>query len=259
MSKNRPQPHDFALLIAAHGERRAGAGNAGVAEIAADLIRRNLAEEIGIGFIKGIPRIDETLRAFASATVLVYPLFLSDGYFNRVRLPQLIAKGAGWRRVRVLPPLGLDPALAALVAGRAVVALAAAGHAATGSTLVLFAHGSPSDPASRAATEAMAARLAGERRFANEREFANERQFADVRCAFLDEPPGLADTIAGVRGPLAVVGLFAGEGLHGGADLPRLLSGLARPDLVFAGNVGGFDGIADIVAGAVAREAAEPA
>ena len=88
--------HDFALLIVAHA-----AGNGGVAQLAAELARRNVAGEIGVGFIKGIPAIDEMLRALASPTVLVYPLFLSDGYFNRVRLPQLLAKARVPRAVRL--------------------------------------------------------------------------------------------------------------------------------------------------------------
>jgi sirohydrochlorin cobaltochelatase len=243
MPLSRQPSQDSGLLIAAHGERRVGAVNEGVARLAADLMRRNLAEEIGIGFIKGMPRIDEALRAFASGSVLVYPLFLSDGYFNRVRLPQLLAKGSGWRNVRVLPPLGRDPALAGLVAEKAEVTLANAGYEASGATVVLLAHGTPSDPASHESAEAMAGRL------------RRDGRFLAVRCAFLDERPSLADSIADVRGPAAVVGLFAGEGLHGGADVPRLLGSLAHDRVVFAGNVGAFEGIADLVANAVARAA----
>lgn len=247
MPLSRQLSQGFALLIAAHGERRTGAANEGAAQLAVDLMRRNLAEEIGIGFINGIPKIDETLRAFASASVLVYPLFLSDGYFNRVRLPQLLAKGSGWRNVRVLPPLGLDPALVVLVADKAASTLAQAGLATSRATVVLLAHGSSSDPASREATESMADRL------------GHDGRFLAVRCAFLDERPSLSESIADVSGPVVVVGLFAGEGLHGGADVPQLLGSLARDGVVFAGNVGAFDGIADLVANAVMRESAQHA
>ena len=178
---------DFALLLAAHGERRDGAGNDGVAQLAADLARRNIAGEIGIGFIKGIPAIDEMLRALASPTVLVYPLFLSDGYFNRVRLPQLVAKAGVSRTVRVLDPLGLDPAFADLVAQKAGAAAQAAAFATARTTVVLLAHGSASDPGSRQATEQLARRL-------------DERgEFLAVRAAFLEEPPSLADAVAVLR------------------------------------------------------------
>jgi sirohydrochlorin ferrochelatase len=236
-------PAPFALLLAAHGERRDGAGNEGVARMAGDLAARDLAAEIGVGFIKGFPGIAETLRAFASRDVLVYPLFLADGYFNRVRLPQLIAAAqappAMQRRIRVLPPLGLDPALADIVAGRADAVAVGAGFAASLATLVLLAHGTPRDPASRLATHAMADRLGASGRF------------AAIRPAFLEEPPSLADVLADAAGPAVVVGLFTGEGLHGGGDVPQLVDEIARADVVFAGNVGTFTEIIDVVAAAV--------
>jgi sirohydrochlorin cobaltochelatase len=231
----------FALLVAAHGERRAGADNDGVARLAADLVARHLAAEIGVGFIKGVPGVAEALEAFASPEVVVYPLFLADGYFSRVRLPQLIAAAqsepASRRRIRVLPPLGLDPALAGVVAARAEAAGASFAPALV--TLVLLAHGTPRDPASRRATEAMAGRIAASGRF------------AAVRSAFLEEPPSLVAVLADVAGPAVVVGLFAGDGLHGGIDGPQLVGKIARADVVWAGNAGNFTEIADVVAAAV--------
>lgn len=239
--------HDFALLLAAHGERRDGAGNDGVALLAADLVRRNVAEEVAVGFIKGIPAIDEAVRALASPTVLVYPLFLSDGYFNRVRLPQLLAKAGGARRVRLLDPLGLDPRLVAIVADQARAAAGAAGFAEEDTLVVLLAHGSSSDPASRQATEQMAGRL------------GRQARFRAVRSAFLEEPPSLAEAVASFAGPAVVVGLFAGEGRHGAADVPQLMRELGRDRVAFAGNIGVFSGLSDLVAAAVMRASTDGA
>lgn len=236
---SQPSSHDVALLLAAHGERRAGADNDGVVRLAAELARRRVAGEIGVGFIKGVPTIAEALAGFAAPRVLVYPLFLADGYFSRVRLPDLLLAAAGSRPVRVLAPLGLDPALVGIVAGKAQAAIAQAGFAVERTTVVLLAHGSPSDPASRAATDLMAARL------------AEQGVFRAVRTAFLEEPPSLAQAVAEISGPVAVVGLFVGEGLHGGADVPQLLDEIGRDALVFAGNIGRFTDLADIVAAAV--------
>ena len=243
-----PQPlRDFALLLAAHGERRDGAGNDGVAQLAADLARRNVAGEVAVGFIKGIPAIDEAVRALASATVLVYPLFLSDGYFNRVRLPQLLAKAGGSRRVRVLDPLGLDPSLVAIVADQARAAARDAGFEETQTMVALLAHGSSSDPASHQATEQMALRL------------GRQARFLAVRSAFLEEPPSLAEAVGSFAGPVVVVGLFAGEGLHGAADLPQLVRELGRDRIAFAGNIGAFAGLSDLVAAAVMRASTQGA
>src|ERR1700704_3098991 len=74
----------FALLLAAHGERRANADNAGVARLAGNLAAAGVAKEVGFGFIKGSPSVDEAIRALSSRHVVVYPLFLADGYFTRV-------------------------------------------------------------------------------------------------------------------------------------------------------------------------------
>ena len=235
----------IALLLAAHGERRDGAGNEGVARLAHDLAGRGLAAEVGVGFIKGTPTIAETLAGFATDEVLVYPVFLADGYFTRRRLPQLIDSGqdapAVRRRVRVLPPLGVDPGLADLVADEVWRSAQAAHMAADAVTVVLLAHGTPRDAASRQAAEILAQRLAARRRFHG------------VRPAFLEEPPSLAQVLDGIPGPAVVVGLFAGEGLHGGDDAPQLVRQAGRTDIVFAGNVGAFPGMADVVAAAIRR------
>jgi sirohydrochlorin cobaltochelatase len=77
-------------------------------------------------------------------------------------------------------------------------------------------------------------------------------RFSAVRSAFLEEEPSLEHVIKRMPGPAVVAGLFAGQGLHGAEDVPRLIAGLRRPNVAFAGNVGSWD-IADAVAEAVRR------
>lgn len=229
----------WGVLLAAHGERGGGADNSGVERLAAELSRREAAE-IGFGFIKGTPSIPDAVRSFKATRILVYPLFLADGYFTRIRLPQLIAQaGIDSDRIRTLPPLGLDPALASLVAAKASSTAHAGGYADQQVTVILLAHGSTKDAASRLAAEALAHRLGALKRF------------TAISCAFLEEPPALADVVARSPGPAVVVGLFAGEGLHGREDVPRLINALRRPDVSFAGNVGAWPGIADVVAATI--------
>jgi hypothetical protein len=50
-----------------------------------------------------------------------------------------------------------------------------------------------------------------------------------------------------------VVGLFAGEGMHGASDAQRLVAELAREDVILIGPVGTFAGIVGVIAAAVAR------
>jgi sirohydrochlorin ferrochelatase len=107
--------------------------------------------------------------------------------------------------------------------------------------LVLLAHGSSSNPASRRAAERIA------------KSVARRNAFARVRPAFLEEAPFLGDAIAGWRGPALVIGLFAGEGLHGGDDVPQRVAELDRPDVAFVGNVGAFEILPDVIAAAIRR------
>ena len=235
------------LMLAAHGERRSGAENDGVARLAAALAARDTATEVGFGFLNGAPMIGDAVAAFDASDILVYPLFLSDGYFTRVRLAQALAdaNSDGARAISMLPPLGLDPALASLIADKATDAALAEEFALPRTSVVLLAHGSSKDPASQTATDVIAQRL------------DRLRWFAGVKTAFLDQHPSLAAACARIAGPIVVVGLFAGEGLHGRQDVPRLVAALDRPDTAFAGNVGAWPEIADIVLGAIRRRPAE--
>jgi sirohydrochlorin cobaltochelatase len=231
-------------MLAAHGERRASADNAGVARLAENLAAAGVAEEVGFGFIKGTPSVDEAIRALSSCHVVVYPLFLADGYFTRVVLPRLVLGAIhqdAARTITILPPLGLEPALADLIADEA--ALAANTHAISPEeiTVVLLAHGSTDDKASRISAERLAERV------------RQRPCFRETRIALLEEAASLAEAIADVHGPTIVVGLFAGEGMHGAEDAKRLIAELGRDDVVLVGPVGTFAGVDAIIAAAVTR------
>ncbi len=226
------------LLLAAHGERRDGAENESIAQIAAMLTAHRIAAEISFGFLKATPTIADAIDAMASSEIAVYPMFMSDGYFTRVRLPQALAAAKSKPGIRIMPPLGLDPALGDLIRLKAEQAASKRGFVAETVNLVLVAHGSSNDAASRSAAQELAKRIEA------------ARCFAAVRVALLEEPPSLSDVLADISGPVVVIGLFIGDGLHGGKDMPALLQESHRDDLVFAGNVGGYPEIADLVAAA---------
>lgn len=237
-------PSATALLLAAHGERRPGAANESVWRLADALSARGLVSEVGVGFVKGRPTIGQALRALTAAQIMVYPLFASDGYFTRDRLVQLLDMadtGDSRRSVQILSPLGLDPELPALVAEGAAACGEMHGHAAAETALLLIAHGSRRNSASRTAAERIASAV------------RSQRRFRTVDTAFLEERPFVQDALARMPGPVIVVGLFSGDGLHGAEDAPRLIAALGRNDVIFAGNVGGFPGLADLVAAAIGR------
>jgi sirohydrochlorin cobaltochelatase len=174
--------------------------------------------------------------------VIVYPLFAANGYFTRDRLAQLLdeADGEG-HSVAVLPPLGLDPGLPDLVLVHATRAARENGFAPEVSTVILLAHGSRRNSASREATERIA------------REVRNRAAFRDVHIAFLEQRPFFREAAALVSGPAIVVGMFSGEGMHGAGDAPRLVAELDRKDIVFAGAIGSFAGVEDLILTAVTK------
>jgi sirohydrochlorin ferrochelatase len=232
------------VLLAAHGERRAGSGNEGVAQLAARLGALDAAPAIGFGFLKGSPSIGDAVARLSSPDLVVYPLFLSDGYFTQTLLPDRLREAGAFgrgRALQLLPPLGCDPALVNLVLDRARAVAQAQGWPPPLARVVVLAHGSSNNPASRLAAARMVAHL------------AMTRIFAGVGAAFLEEPPYLKEAVRHTQTPCVVVGLFAGEGLHGGKDAPELVAELARADVVFAGNLGGFAGLADVIAAAIQR------
>ncbi len=239
MRRRRP---GTALLVVAHGERRGGAANHGIRRLVARLTAAGIADEIGFGLLSGSPSIAAGLNRLCARDVLIYPLFLANGFFAATRLPQAVAaasRGAA-RTIRILAPLGLDPALDDLVAERAAGLAQKRGETPSAATLVLLAHGSTRDPASHAAAQQMALRL------------ARRRQFRDVRIAVLEGGPSVDQTLAAVDDPVLMVGMFSGEGLHAGEDVPALLA--AHDGRVgFAGNIGAWPEVADLVAAAVAR------
>lgn len=231
--------NEFALLLAAHGERRPGAENEGAQQLAAVLAKRAAATAVEVGFLKGSPSIAEAVQRLSGYDLLVYPLFLADGYFTRKLLPRQLEEAGAFGRGRatcLLPPLGLDPALVDLMLDQAAAVAHSQGWPTFHTNLVLLAHGSSNNPASRLATEQMAETLAA------------RAVFARVRIAFLEEPPSLSDAVARLTEPVVVVGLFAGEGLHGGGDAPQLIAEIGRSDVVSAGNIGGFAALPDIIA-----------
>lgn len=236
----------IALLLAAHGERTLEAGNDSVMRVADAIRADRVVSEIAVGFINGTPTIADALERLSATRIIVYPLFASNGYFTRDRLVQLIdGANAEHRSIHILPPLGLDPGLANLVADGINRAAVEHGCEPRLLTAVLLAHGSRRNPASREATESMA------------KEIAARAMFKAVSVAFLEERPFLDEAMQSIEGPAVVMGMFSGEGLHGARDALRLVAQLERPDVRYAGIIGNLPGIDGLVRGSVLKASSE--
>ena len=142
--------------------------------------------------------------AHAMAPGLIFPMFMSGGWFTRVQIPQRLSLAAvtGWT---VLEPFGCDPGIHDL----AVTLVAEATSA--GADLILAAHGSfkssvPSDVARH-----VAARIAA------------ETHVTRAEPAFIDQTPQLA-TMTGYGRDALCLPFFAAAGGHVTDDIPRALT-----------------------------------
>jgi sirohydrochlorin ferrochelatase len=180
---------------------------------------RSLAERVD-GMLPGITVRGATLaaagafeRAIAGAAPLeplIYPMFMADGWFVRQAIPdRLAAIGAG--RCRIASPFGRDQRVWALCREAAIQAAARKGWRPADTTLVLAAHGSPSDPRPRDAAERAADFLRG------------AGVFRSVSCGFVDESPTIAEA-ARVIDPAICLPFFANRARHVMVDLPEMLA-----------------------------------
>lgn len=231
-------------LIVAHGAPADPASQeAAIAALAAAVAARLPGWRVRGATLAAEEALDRAC-ADARGPLLVYPLFMSAGWFATVELPRRLT-AAGAAGARVLTPLGLDPNLPALGAAMLAEAAAAAGLRLSATTLVLAAHGAPEHrgpaKAARAAAEAIAA-AAG---------------VAAVRACFVDEPPFLAEGLS-VTGPAICLPFFATAAGHVTGDLPEAVA-----EAAFAGPVlppiGCDPRAADLIAAALAAALAEAA
>jgi sirohydrochlorin cobaltochelatase len=241
-----PAIEPCSALIVAHGAPSAPKGP----ERAVKELAGRVAEELPGWVVRGatlaLPgALEAALAAMPDRTPLVYPLFMSDGWFVRKELPRRL-RASSWSDCEILPPLGLDPGLPRLCLEAARAGAAAAGLAEADTALLLAAHGSPKDPQPRKATLAVADCIAAAGRF------------REVRAGFIDEMPFLAEA-ARLDAPAVCLPFFAGRAGHVEIDLPAALSAAAfrGPLLEVIGRHPGVPGVVvrSLVAQALGRVA----
>jgi sirohydrochlorin ferrochelatase len=167
------------------------------------------------------------------APVVVYPLFMAEGFFVRTKLPRLLAEH-GFDETVVLPVFGLDPGLVDLLEHRLrSIASMQGGREPRDLPIALIAHGSGSgDAGSRRAAEAVAGTL-------------RARLGADIRLGFIEEDP-FYDRLIETERPAIVIGLFVSAGTHA---LDDVATAVARAPFVchHVDAIGRDAGVADMV------------
>ncbi|WP_333683983.1 CbiX/SirB N-terminal domain-containing protein [Pontibaca methylaminivorans] len=183
--------------------------------------------------------LEVVLESCAGAP-LVYPVFMTDGWFTQARLPERI----GTRMAHILAPLGREAALPRLARDHLAGVLAAEGWEAAETTLLIAAHGSGRSRNSAEATHAFAealGQLAG---------------FRDIRAGFIEEPPYIGDLAFEVPAQSICLPFFAASGEHVTDDVPEALdlAGFQGPRLA---PLGTLSGIAALIAERLGAEISE--
>ncbi len=138
---------------------------------------------------------------------LIYPHFMTDGWFTKTALPGRIAPV----KARMLPPFGVDPGLPGLAVRWLTQELAQKGWAASETCLIVAGHGSGRSRNAARDTQA----------------FANAVQarmgFGDLRLGYIEEPPYLGDAVVNAGERAICLPFFAARRGHVLDDLPEAL------------------------------------
>ncbi len=214
------------ILLAAHGERGGAANNARLAEIVAQVGAAIPEADVGSILVNVEGVAERALAACGTRPVVCLPLLFSDGYFYTQRLkPAFVAETH-----RLAPPLAMWRSFAPFLADN--LALRTISHAAD-PRVVLVAHGSKQTGRSAVCARQVATLM--------------QARYGRVEVGFLEEPPFARDLAAMAEPPWSAVGLFLGEGLHGGEDFDVLVS-TARNTPVAAFTVGELPGLPGLIA-----------
>ncbi|MCB1311505.1 MAG: cobalamin biosynthesis protein CbiX [Sedimentitalea sp.] len=177
----------------------------------------------------------------AGPAPLIYPHFMTEGWFTQTALPKRIGNPAA----RILPPFGTDPSLPALARDWLAGELAAQGWQAGETCLIVAAHGSGRSRNSARATEAFAKAL------------SDLIEFAEVRLGYIEEPPYLGDVVFGTGDRAICLPFFAAAGGHVIDDIPEALDLADFPGLRLQ-PIGTHPKVAELIAAAL-QAAVQPA
>ncbi|MCB1354917.1 MAG: cobalamin biosynthesis protein CbiX [Rhodobacteraceae bacterium] len=228
-------------LIVAHGQPSAPDGaEKALAALAAQVAERLPGWRVGSATLAAPGALAAALLTFGGRA-LVYPLFMTNGWFVSTRLPDRLA-AAGGAGCEVLPPLGLDPALPRLMSDHAAERAAGVGLDPAATTVLIAAHGSPSDPHPKRVTEGVADAL------------RQDGRFARIVTGYVDEAPRLGDAAVEAQDGLCLP-FFAARNGHVAVDVPEALESAGYRGLLLD-PLGTWPVIPEVIAAALSGAAA---
>jgi sirohydrochlorin ferrochelatase len=226
-----------AVVIVAHGDRAGRERNAALLSHT-DYVRRKLnLGHVTCGVLNGEPDVQlafEEISAGSFDKVLIYPFFMSNGYFVDRILPERLIGTALTDIAEIMTPLGLEERLPKIMLNSTLEAARSKNFSPEESSLLVVGHGSKYGRASAASTENMAANLAA------------LSQFSRVSTAYLEEHPFLHSVLTAERNPLVIAGFFAGDGMHAHEDVPVAIEETGA-NAVYTGPIGTHPAISDLI------------
>lgn len=191
------------VLIVSHGSPSAPEAQERSIATLAERVAAHLPERVIAGATLAAPDALEAQIARLGHPV-IFPLFMSDGYFIRHILAERIAPHG----LETLAPFGLLPGLPDLIVSRLARVLKAKGWATEDTTLLIAAHGGQSSKGNPEACRTLKATL------------ANRLNFRAIRLGFLENPPFVQD-ISGHLGQAICLSYFVQRAGHVLDDLPH--------------------------------------
>lgn len=225
------------VLIIAHGVSTDVAGSMAGLDAVASNVAAHLdpCPVMATAIISAPDTIRQAVEKLAGndGPVLVYPHFMTSGWFVSRKLPMLLAE-TGLTDYEMLTPFGIFPDIDRIIIDRAKAAFNERNMEPGASDLVLVAHGSGKNPAVFDAMEAMVAGI------------ADQALFRRVTLVHLEQAPFLEEAAFGDRDGICLP-LFALTGGHVRDDIPP---GLASAE--FTGSLLSPIGESDEAAAAIA-------
>ena len=216
-----------ALVLLGHGSTMNADSSAPVFQHAAELRRRKIFAEVREVFWKQEPQVQTVLPAITAPRVFIVPLFISEGYFSSDVIPRALGFAGNSKletrnsKLFYCLPIGTHASMTNVLLARAreVVAKFPFPRAPKPQdiTLVIAGHGTEQNDNSRKSIERQVELIRA------------RNEYADVRAAFMEEAPRIADVYAAATTRnLVMVPFFISDGLHAQEDIPVLLGEPAR-------------------------------
>ena len=223
------------VLLIGHGSTAYASAAGCLAQHASALRKRKVFANVQHATLNGGPDPVDVFSKFGDAErILIQPCFMTDGYLSRMATTSRLGIHEKDPRIVVCPPTGLSRGIVSLTAKVAEEIREANAWPDNDWDILLVAHGSSKDPASRRGSEQITHNLVG------------HTSAADIATCFIEEAPFVHDVAKSLKRPTAVMGLFAAPGGHALDDVPEALNDLPVP-VQYSGAIGEDARMADVI------------